>query len=361
MFHAAVRMLRRRGGRGTLCSPSLGRMNVLRKTTKSVLARLGISVTGVADGVRVVAPRGSHVAVEALDDGAWLVTRPEGSGRGVRVDALDGRSWVVQRRRGRGRAALQMGPKSLRTHLLVDRAAARSDMQLHQRSISNYLASEQIAWILRDLRINCVFDVGGNVGQFGRQLRESGYEGRIVSFEPLPHLAAKLRASAAEDPDWQVHQCGLGEEPGTAEMTVVDGAGTTSSLLEASDFGKQWNSRLTGVRREQVEIRTIADVFDEAVAGIDGLRPYLKMDTQGFDLPAFRGAGKRVDEFLGMQSELALVPLYDGMARMPEQLAAYESAGFEIAGMFPVTRDRSSLRVIEFDVLMVRADALGRP
>jgi hypothetical protein len=28
--------------------------------------------------------------------------------------------------------------------------------------------------------------------------------------------------------------------------------------------------------------------------------------------------------------------------------------------MFPVTRHRASLRVIEFDVTMVRADAVGR-
>lgn len=274
----------------------------------------------------------------------------------LQVEALDRRSWLVQRR-GRPRTALRMGPRRLRTHLVVDPAAARRDMQLHQRSIGNYLASEQVAWILRALRINCVFDVGGNVGGFGRMLRQAGYEGRIVSFEPLPHLADKLRRTAAGDPDWHVHACGLGEEAGTAEMTVVDGAGTTSSLLEASDFGRRWNERITGVRREQVEIRTLADVFDEAVAGIPDPRPYLKMDTQGFDLPAFRGAGPRIGDFLGMQSECALVPLYDGMARMPEQLAAYEAAGFEIAGMFPVTRDRETLRLIEMDVMMVRADA----
>lgn len=43
-----------------------------------------------------------------------------------------------------------------------------------------------------------------------------------------------------------------------------------------------------------------------------------------------------------------------------EQLAAYEAAGFEIAGMFPVTRDRETLRLIEVDVMMVRAEARSR-
>jgi hypothetical protein len=49
------------------------------------------------------------------------------------------------------------------------------------------------------------------------------------------------------------------------------------------------------------------------------------------------------------------------MPRLPEQIAVYENAGFEITGMFPVTRDPDSLRVIEFDVVMVRPGAVGSP
>ena len=45
---------------------------------------------------------------------------------------------------------------------------------------------------------------------------------------------------------------------------------------------------------------------------------------------------------------------------MPEQLSEYEAAGFEISGLFPVTRHRQSMRVIEFDVTMVRAEAVRR-
>ena len=82
------------------------------------------------------------------------------------------------------------------------------------------------------------------------------------------------------------------------------------------------------------------------------------MDTQGFDLATFRGAGERVTELLGLQSEVACVPIYEGMPRMAEQLTEYERAGFEITGMFPVSRDRPSLRVIEFDVVRIGQRAL---
>jgi Methyltransferase FkbM domain len=130
-----------------------------------------------------------------------------------------------------------------------------------------------------------------------------------------------------------------------------------SSLLPASEFGAGYSSALATPTAEQVTVRRLDGLLDEVTAGIDRPRLYLKLDTQGFDLPAFRGAGDRIREIRAMQSEVACIPLYDGMARLPEQLAAYESAGFEMAGMFPVTRHKRTRRVIEFDMTLVRSEA----
>jgi hypothetical protein len=107
-----------------------------------------------------------------------------------------------------------------------------------------------------------------------------------------------------------------------------------------------------------VDVRRLDSVFDEVISGLDSPRIFMKIDTQGYDLPVFRGAGERIADILGLQSEVASVPIYDGMARLPEQVAAYEEAGFETTGMFPVSRDEKTLRVIEFDVVMIRTRAL---
>jgi FkbM family methyltransferase len=306
-----------------------------RRRLRPVLRLLGLRLTKVGPDAAVVSPRRNP----------------------LRVDAVDARTWVVQRKRGRRRSLRQIGHPRQRMHLLLDEQTARDGMGRHQLALGSHLANEHIAWMLRELGVNCVLDVGANVGQFGRRLRRAGYTGRIVSFEPVARLAAELRRSADADPDWHVMQCALGDTDTRSEINVVPGS--MSSLLPASDFGRQWSRRLRDMRPETIRVRRLDGVYDEAVAGLESPRVYLKMDTQGYDLQAFAGAGARIAEVLGMQSEVACVPIYDGMARLPQQIAVYEDAGFEITGMFPVTRDPKTLRVIEFDTVMVRPEAIA--
>ena len=44
--------------------------------------------------------------------------------------------------------------------------------------------------------IDLVFDVGANTGQFASEIRDSGFNGRIVSFEPLSSAHRQRMKSA---------------------------------------------------------------------------------------------------------------------------------------------------------------------
>jgi FkbM family methyltransferase len=291
-----------------------------------------------------------------LAPGVWMLQRPGGPQQRLAVEELDEDTFVVQTGRRRRRAVEQIGPKALRTHVVSDRRAARANARKFQRFLGAYAGEQHISSVLRALQANCVLDVGANVGQYAKRLRKAGYRGRIVSFEPLPALAAELRKAADKDPDWHVMECALGDADTTTTINVVPG--TMSSLLPSSEFGKSWSNRLQDMRPQEVVVRRLDSVFDEVVEGMESPRVYLKLDTQGYDLQAFAGAGDRVQQIIGMQSEVACVPIYDGMPRLPEQISVYEGAGFEISGMFPVTIDRKTLRVIEFDAVLVRPHAV---
>jgi FkbM family methyltransferase len=230
-----------------------------------------------------------------------------------------------------------------------------SELALHKKA-QEYLGARHIVSLLRHYRVNCVFDVGANIGQYGQQLRAHGYRGRIVSFEPVAAVADKLRQAAEDDPDWWVLPFALGREDRTDRINVVHGS--MSSMLGPTEFGNTRYKRFRRTRTQEIILRRLDGLLDEALDGIGDPRPYLKLDTQGFDLEAYAGAGERIREFVGMQSEVALMRIYEGMPRMDEAIRTYEADGFEITGMYPVTREESTGRVLEFDCVMVRADSL---
>src|SRR5438874_74602 len=61
-----------------------------------------------------------------------------------------------------------------------------------------------IAKMLTHHRIDTVMDIGANEGQYARLLREAGYTGRIISFEPLTRAHEQLLRASACDPLWTV-------------------------------------------------------------------------------------------------------------------------------------------------------------
>jgi FkbM family methyltransferase len=254
----------------------------------------------------------------------------------------------------------RIGPRKLRSFLLTSRAAVRRYPRAYQQALSTHLSGHLLEALLRQLEVNVVLDVGANRGQFGRGLRELGFTGRIVSYEPVSTNLAQLREAAAADPNWMVEAFALGDVDSTADMKVSAGAGKLSSLLPSSDFGRKRfaNMRDEVVARETIQVRRLDGVCHRAFAGIDRPRAFLKLDTQGYDLLALAGAGEYLKDFVGLQSEVSCIPIYTGMPHLTEQIAVYEDAGFAAAGLFPVTRDNETLAVIEFDLLMVRREAI---
>src|SRR6266487_3917241 len=68
--------------------------------------------------------------------------------------------------------------------------------------------------------ISSAIDVGANKGQYATELREYGFTGPIVSFEPLAGAHTALAAAAADDPLWTTHQTALGDTVGQVQLNV---------------------------------------------------------------------------------------------------------------------------------------------
>jgi hypothetical protein len=110
-------------------------------------------------------------------------------------------------------------------------------------------------------------------------------------------------------------------------------------------------------RNVSVPVRRIDEVLPDLLNGFVSPRIFLKMDTQGFDNQVINGVGNFLTQVLGIQSELSVVPLYEGMEHYTDTLAYYERLGFSLMDLFVVSRAQNG-QIVEYDCIMARTNAL---
>ena len=84
------------------------------------------------------------------------------------------------------------------------------------------------------LDVSTVIDVGANVGQFGIDLRISGYRGEIISYEPVAEFFDQLQLNSRRFGDWKAFQMGIGSREENLNIAVAGNSGLSSSFLKMS-------------------------------------------------------------------------------------------------------------------------------
>lgn len=242
--------------------------------------------------------------------------------------------------------------------VLAKRLLARSGYQLYHLPGVESL-QDHLMRVFSRLAINCVVDVGAYRGSYALELRNAGYTGHILSFEPVAQNFAALAKAAGGDASWRTFPFALGDRAGDATINLYEGT-TFHSLLKPSDFGRDaFPDKLAVTGTETITIRRLADVLDDCLRGIPEPRIFLKMDTQGYDLSVVEGAEAILHRVLGLQSEMAVTPIYRDMTTtMSNAVPELQKRGFGLTGLFPVTYDRrDQLSIIELDCVMIRPPA----
>lgn len=216
----------------------------------------------------------------------------------------------------------------------------------------------QLVQLLRRHGVTLVLDVGANEGEYAAMLRENGYRGRIVSFEPLSGPGRVLRRRAARDPAWTTHAYALGEEHGSTTIHVSGNRGASSSVLPMLDRHARAapHARYTGT--ETVALRRLDALWPELVRPED--RVFLKLDVQGYEAHVLRGAGSHPGECHGLQIEASFVPLYEGAPLLADTLAtAQDDLGLTLMATIPGYTDPRSGQMLQCDLVLFREHAAG--
>lgn len=206
--------------------------------------------------------------------------------------------------------------------------------------------------------VTVLLDVGANTGQYAGWLRAAGWQGRIVSFEPLADAHAALTDKAARDPAWTIApRAALGAVAGDATLHVS--AERDMSSLRPFDPAFLASSPTSAIERDEtVPVVTLAEVFADHAGAADTV--FLKIDTQGYEAEVLEGAGPVMDRIAGLQVEMSFARLYDGEEMFRPLLARIEAMGFAPHLLLPGYFSKNLGRMLQFDGIFFREDAQER-
>ena len=196
------------------------------------------------------------------------------------------------------------------------------------------------------LALDLVLDVGAHNGDYALTLRRLGYSGPICCFEPNPEAFAEMSRRFSRDPGWSGRNVALGACAGVRRLHVPR-LNNLASFLESLDQAEN-------TREVDVRIETLDDVLAGLLESTGARRVLLKTDTQGYDLEVIRGGERVFEHVVGLQCEISVVPIYEGMPHYLEVLGYLEDRGFELVNLCTAYRKPESLRIVEYDCLMAR-------
>jgi FkbM family methyltransferase len=200
---------------------------------------------------------------------------------------------------------------------------------VHRALRSFGLRVERHRDIYRDLQelvgtVRCAVDGGAYRGDASRTLLALFPESHVHAFEPQPELFARLQTEAKGNPNWHVHPFALSDREGEAAFHVPNAAFTGSLLTPSASFG--------ATKELHVRTTTLAEWAARASVAPD----FVKLDLQGAELNALRGAAAIMPAVRAAVIEVNFVPRYEGCARFGDVATFFESAGFHLHRLYEI-------------------------
>ncbi len=213
-------------------------------------------------------------------------------------------------------------------------------------------AASRFVAILEQNRIDTVIDVGANTGQTAAELRAFGFEGHIISYEPIGDCHADLVAKSVSDPNWQIaERCALGDKEGTIELLVSEGS-SLSSVRTPTEVMIQALPKVRASSHETVPIYRLDAVMKKDIGSLG--KVFLKIDAQGHDMAVLKGAEGIMKSLAGVKIEMSLLPLYEGESLYLDILTYLHKKGFQPHLLVDVGYSKKLVRQLQIDGVFMR-------
>ena len=237
------------------------------------------------------------------------------------------------------------------TKVWLRRALARLGIE-----VGSYTGSfaEHRAHLINQGRVSTVWDVGAHIGQYGDRLRTYGYRGQIVSVEPALAAFHHLSARSKRGSRWTTVMVAVSDSAGECVLNL-SANGQSSSLLAIKDEHVRANPISRYIGTQTVRTTTL-DLLQQELQAPTPF--YLKLDLQGSELPALRGAPSVVRDTIACEVELSLTQMYTGAEPWGEIVEHLAALGFDICDVERVFFDPSTRDLLQINALFRQRGAV---
>lgn len=238
--------------------------------------------------------------------------------------------------------------------LKIIKKAIRKTLKIFNLRLSYYDKSKRrYSKIIHAYNINVVFDIGANDGQFGLELLQDNFNGKIISFEPTKKAHFKLEKLSKKYSNWIVHErVAIGERYGTVKINVAGNFAESSSILDMRSAHEESAPDSKYVSNEDVKLITLDSVFDNYVMANNEI--LLKIDVQGYEEQVLIGAINSIKKVRAVKLECSLVSLYKGDKTYEFYFDWLKKLGFALFDLEPVHAHPITGRLLQFDAVFVR-------
>lgn len=199
------------------------------------------------------------------------------------------------------------------------------------------------------INFNTVIDGGANVGQFARAALETFPDARVISFEAIPEIADQLKKNVPTGNRFRIVQSALGNKNGRVKFHVNYHSHSSSVLPLHENHKAAFPSAL-----EKVEINVPVITLDSALKNERLLMPVLlKLDLQGYELEALKGASKTLSRVEAVLLEVSLKRMYQGEPTFNEIRKYLEKKGFRFLKALDHLKDKRG-NPLQMDALFTK-------
>jgi FkbM family methyltransferase len=224
---------------------------------------------------------------------------------------------------------------------------------------SSSLQSRPIGWMscfLEDLKARkfeprSILDVGANRGDWSRLAVKNFPDASFILVDPLQEMVPHLERFCSEHPKARHVQAGAGATEGELLLTVSDDLAGSSFMPSLTEGAA---SVQPGGRK--IKIVTLDSLYDDKTP----LPDLVKLDVQGFELEALKGAQKFFGHTELFILEVALIKVGPSLPIVSEVVEFLAKAGYEVYDLPGYLRRPLDGALGQIDIAFAKRDGFLR-